>query len=56
MANPEVTMPAADEEMAEVEAENTAADETLAQPTGGDDATGLEDIEPEVPERTTFLE
>jgi len=45
--------PAGDEEMAEAD-----GDETLAEATAADDGepTGLEDIEPEVPERTTFLE
>lgn len=53
MADPEteVVIPedetAADEEMAEVEGDN-----------GGDETApgGLEDIEPEIPMRTTFLE
>jgi hypothetical protein len=56
MAEPEVVIDegAADETMAE--AEETMAEETMAEENGSDEPTGLEDIEPEAPERTTFLE
>lgn len=49
MAEPEVVIPedAADEDMAEESIEGTAAD---------NEPTGLEDIEPTIAERTTFLE
>lgn len=51
MADPEVSVdPMGDEEMAEVE--------VIEAEAAGDDAnpSGLEDIEPTVAERTTFLE
>ena len=51
MADPEVSVdPMGDEEMAEVE--------VIEAETAGDDAnpSGLEDIEPTIAERTTFLE
>lgn len=51
MAEPEVVIPedAGDEEMAETEGmEGTNID--------NNEPTGLEDIEPTMPERTTFLE
>ncbi len=51
MSDPEINdevEAAADEDMAEAE-ETNAGD-------GNAEATGLEDIEPEMPERTTFLE
>lgn len=49
MAEPEVVIPdeAGDEDMGEEGIEGTAADNEL---------TGLEDIEPTMAERTTFLE
>ena len=54
MADPEIIIdegePAADEEMGEAEIEGTQA--TAAD---DDEPTGLEDLEPDVPERTTFL-
>ena len=51
---PEVTM-AGDEEMAE-STDVPGGEETVVGPTGDDEPTGLEDIEPEMPERVTFLE
>lgn len=52
---PEVTM-AGDEEMAESTDVPAGGEETVVEPTGDDEPTGLEDIEPETPERVTFLE
>lgn len=56
MAEPEVIIsegePAGDEEMGEAEGVETVTETAAAD----DEPTGLEDIEPEVPERTTFLE
>lgn len=52
---PEVTM-AGDEEMAESTDVPAGAEETVVEPTGDDGPTGLEDIEPDTPERVTFLE
>ena len=55
MSEPEVVIaegdPAADEQMGEAEIEG-------GMEYGGEDGdpTGLEDIEPTIPERTTFLE
>ena len=51
MAEPEVVIEdptAGDEDMAEVDVEENGADDN--------EPTGLEDIEPTIPERTTFLE
>ncbi|GAB1738732.1 hypothetical protein NU219Hw_g3527t1 [Hortaea werneckii] len=50
----EVTM-AGDEEMAE-STDVPGAEETVVEPTGEDGPTGLEAIEPETPERVTFLD
>lgn len=52
---PEVTV-AGDEEMAESTDVPGGAEETVVEPTGEGEPTGLEDIEPETPERVTFLE
>lgn len=51
MAEPEVIIAeeAGDEDMGE-------AEEEIAQELGDDGPTGLEDIEPTMPERKTFLE
>ncbi|KAI7136839.1 hypothetical protein KC352_g30400, partial [Hortaea werneckii] len=51
---PEVTM-AGDEEMAE-STDVPGGEETVVEPTGDDEPTGLGDIEPETPERLTFLD
>lgn len=55
MAEPEVVIedptPTGDEEMAE--ATGLEGTDTMAE---DNEPTGLEDIEPDVPERTTFLE
>lgn len=51
MADPEVTIdPTGDDEMAEVD---TAEEEGAGEDV---EPSGLEDIEPTLPERTTFLE
>ncbi|KAI7374751.1 hypothetical protein KC336_g20139, partial [Hortaea werneckii] len=52
--DPEVTM-AGDEEMAE-STDVPGGEETVVEPTRDDEPTGLEDIEPEMPERVTFLD
>ena len=52
---PEVTM-AGDEEMAESTDVPGGGEETVVEPTGDDEPTGLENIEPETPDRVTFLE
>ena len=53
MAEPEVIIAeVGDEEMAEAEGVETVTEVTAAD----EEPTGLEDIEPEVPERITFLE
>ncbi|KAK5119604.1 hypothetical protein LTR85_007433 [Meristemomyces frigidus] len=55
MAEPEVVIsegePEGDEEMGEAEGV-----ETVTEAAADDEPTGLEDIEPDVPERTTFLD
>ncbi|KAI7160466.1 hypothetical protein KC349_g3445 [Hortaea werneckii] len=52
---PEVTM-AGDEEMAESTDVPGGGEETVVEPTGDDEPTGLENIEPETPDRVTFLD
>lgn len=57
MADPEdVVELEGDEEMAEAEEEVEAGDDDAAANGEGEGETGLEAIEPTVPERTTFLE